>query len=189
MTSGRLAVRLDGGYHSTMKNHYSYSSLHVSLCNQVIASLSAILLLLAPMVTSIAQANTTEQGSRSGNLVISSPWVRAMLPGQATGGGYLTIENTGSEADTLVSVTSPNASLVETHQMSMDENVMKMRQITDGLEIPAGGKVELSPGGLHLMFKQVKIPFKVADTVKVTLQFTKAGKIDVEMPVAFANPN
>ena len=101
----------------------------------------------------------------------------------------MTIENLGSEPDRLIAITSANAATVEIHQMSMDDNVMKMRQITDGLEIPAGGKVELSPGGLHLMFKQVKAPFQVADTVKVTLEFAKSGKIDVEMPVGFTNPD
>ena len=101
----------------------------------------------------------------------------------------MTIENSGSEPDRLIAVTSANAAIVEIHQMSMDENVMKMRQIIDGLEIPSGGKVELSPGGLHLMFKQVNARFKVGETAKVTLEFTKAGKIDVEMPVALANPN
>jgi periplasmic copper chaperone A len=147
------------------------------------------LLAFALAAFTLAHSFAAEQSIKSGDIIVSSPWVRAMLPGQATGGGYLTIENTGKVADSLVSVTSPNAALVEIHQMSMDENVMKMRQITNGLEIPASGKVELSPGGLHLMFKQVKVPFRARDTVKVTLEFIKAGKIDVEMPIAFANPN
>ncbi len=154
-----------------------------------IGALLASQLLLASVCFPLVDAFAAENSIKSGDIIVSSLWVRAMLPGQATGGGYLTIENTGIAADSLVSLTSPNAALVEIHQMSMDENVMKMRQITDGLEMPAGGKVELSPGGLHLMFKQVKAPFKAGDNVKVTLEFTKAGKIDVEMPIAFANPN
>ena len=154
-----------------------------------VGALLAFQLSLAIVPYPVADANAAENSIKSGDIILSSPWVRAMLPGQATGGGYLTIQNTGIVTDNLVSATSPNASLVEIHQMSMDENVMKMRQIIDGLEIPAGGKVELSPGGLHLMFKQVNTPFKVGETVKVTLEFTKAGKIDVEMPVALANPN
>ena len=137
----------------------------------------------------LAQGIAAESSAKSGDLIISASWARAMLPGQPTGGGYLTIENTGGAPDRLIAVTSPNAAVIEIHQMSMDQDVMKMRQITDGLEIPAGGKVELSPGGLHLMFKQVKAPFKVADAVKVTLEFEKSGKVEVEMPVAFANPN
>jgi periplasmic copper chaperone A len=147
------------------------------------------LLAFAIAAFTLAHSFAAENSIKSGDIIVSSPWARAMLPGQATGGGYLTIENTGSAADSLVSVTSPNAAIVEIHQMSMDENVMKMRQITDGLEIIGGGKVELSPGGLHLMFKHVQAPFRAGDTVKVTLEFTKAGKIDVEMPIAFANPN
>lgn len=154
-----------------------------------VGALLAFQLSLAIVPYAVADANAAENSIKSGDIILSSPWVRAMLPGQATGGGYLTIQNTGVAVDRLMSVSSPNASLVEIHQMSMDKDVMKMRQITDGVEIPAGGKVELSPGGLHLMFKQVIMPFKVGETVKVTLKFTKGGKIDVEMPAAFVNPN
>ena len=168
-----------------MRHARTKSPIYVFYCGTLVCGFISVLFAALTAAHSFAAENNV----RVGNIVISSQWVRAMLPGQATGGGYLTIENTGIVTDSLVSVTSPNASLVEIHQMSMDENVMKMRQIIDGLEIPSGGKVELSPGGLHLMFKQVNAPFKVGETVKVTLEFTKAGKIDVEMPVALANPN
>ena len=147
-----------------------------------VRALVALSLLIVPSIAAT-------QSAKAGDLTISSAWARAMLPGQPTGGGYMTIENSGSEPDRLISITSANAATVEIHQMSMDENVMKMRQITDGLEIPAGGKVELSPGGLHLMFKQVKTPFQAAETVKVTLSFEKSDNIDVELPVGFTNPN
>lgn len=168
----------------------SINSLFRIGCRRSLATVFLIIqLFLSLAYTLLVPADAAEQSIKNSNIVISSAWARAMLPGQPTGGGYLTIENTGSEPDRLIAVTSANAALVEVHQMSMDENVMQMRQITDGLEIPAGGKVELSPGGLHLMFKQIKAPFKVADTVKVTLAFEKSGKIDVEMPVGITNPN
>lgn len=171
-------------------NSNSISSLSRIARRRRLARIFLIIqILLFPAFTLPVQADAAEQSIKSNNIIISSAWARAMLPGQPTGGGYMTIENTGNEPDRLTAMTSDNAALVEIHQMSMDENVMKMRQITDGLEIPAGGKVELFPGGLHLMFKQVTVPFKVAGTVKVTLEFTKSGKIDVEMPVGFTNPN
>jgi periplasmic copper chaperone A len=122
-----------------------------------------------------------------GTLKISSAWAKAMLPGQPVGGGYLTIENTGAEADKLKSVSSSASPDVQIHEMKMEGDVMKMRQLPDGLEIPAGGKVELKPGGYHLMFMAVPEPFKEGGMVKVMLKFEKAGDVELTLPVAAAN--
>jgi periplasmic copper chaperone A len=101
--------------------------------------------------------------------------------------GYLTVENTGSEPDRLISVTSDASPDVEIHEMKMEGDVMKMRKLADGLDIPAGGKVELKPGGCHLMFMAVPAPFKQGAMVKVTLKFEKAGDLEVTLPVAAAD--
>jgi periplasmic copper chaperone A len=118
-----------------------------------------------------------------GPLKISNAFAKAMLPGQPAGAGYLVIENTGGEADKLVSVTSEASPDVEIHEMKMEGDVMKMRELGEGLEIPAGAKVELKPGGLHLMFMKVPAPFKEGETLKVKLQFEKAGEAEVMLPV------
>lgn len=120
---------------------------------------------------------------KAGDLEFQGGWARAMLPGQPTGGAYLTITNGGAEADRLVAATSPAAGRVEIHTMSMKDNVMVMRPVEGRLEIPAGGSLELKPGGEHLMFMQVTTPFKEGGTVPVTLEFEKAGKIDLTLPV------
>ncbi|WP_309083840.1 DUF1775 domain-containing protein [Chelativorans sp.] len=119
----------------------------------------------------------------AGELRIAEPWARAMLPGQPTGGAYMTIRNDGSEADRLVAVTSPAAGKVEIHTMEMKGEVMVMRPLEGGLEIPAGGSAELEPGGLHLMFLEVSAPFAEGTEVPVTLEFEKAGKVDLSLPV------
>ena len=67
--------------------------------------------------------------------------------------------------------------------MKMDGNVMQMRKLKDGLEIPAGGSAELSPGGTHLMLIDLSAPLKEGDMVPVTLDFAKAGKVDVQFMV------
>jgi periplasmic copper chaperone A len=118
-----------------------------------------------------------------GPLKISKSFAKAMLPGQPAGAGYMVIENTGSEADSLVSATSEASPDVEIHEMKMEGDVMKMRKLPAGLEIPAGGTVELKPGGFHLMFMDVKTPFKEGDTLKVELKFEKAGQVEIELPV------
>lgn len=119
----------------------------------------------------------------AGDLELTAAFTKAMLPGQPVGGGFVTVENKGSADDKLIGATSEQAGEVQLHEMSMEGDVMKMRQLTDGIAIPAGSKVELVPGGLHLMFYKVSAPFAVGQTVKVTLQFEKAGNVDVVLPV------
>lgn len=118
-----------------------------------------------------------------GPINISVPFTRATLPNAPVGGGFLTIENTGTEADRLVSATSSAAKDTQIHEMGMEGDVMKMRELPDGLEIPAGETVVLSPGGFHLMFMGLNQPFVEGQTVSVTLTFEKAGTVEVPLPV------
>ena len=78
-----------------------------------------------------------------GDLEIHHPWAKATLPNQPVGGGFMEIVNTGSKADRLVSGTAGFAGEVQFHEMEMNDGVMKMRQLADGLEIPAGATVKL----------------------------------------------
>ena len=118
-----------------------------------------------------------------GSLKIGHPWARATPPTAPSGGGFLTVTNTGTTADRLVSVTSPAAAQVQVHEMKMDGTIMRMRELENGLEIPPGATVALAPGGFHLMMMGLKAPLKEATRVPVTLVFEKAGKIDVELQV------
>ena len=121
-----------------------------------------------------------------GDINISLPFTRATLPNAPVGGGFLTIENTGTEADRLVSATSEVAGETQIHEMAMEGDVMKMRQLAEGLEIPAGETVVLAPGGFHIMFMGLKQAFVEGETVAVTLTFEKAGSVEVLLPVAAA---
>ena len=118
-----------------------------------------------------------------GSLKIGHPWARATPPSAPSGGGFLTVTNTGTTADRLVSATSPAAGQIQIHEMKMDGTIMRMRELENGLEIPPGATVTLAPGGLHLMMMGLKDPLKEATRVPVTLVFEKAGKIDVELQV------
>ena len=118
-----------------------------------------------------------------GPINISVPFTRATLPNAPVGGGFLTLENTGAEADRLVSATSSVAKDTQIHEMSMEGEVMKMRAFADGIAIPAGETVVLSPGGFHLMFMGLNQPFVEGQTVTVTLTFEKAGTVEVPLPV------
>jgi copper(I)-binding protein len=126
----------------------------------------------------------TSEAVTAGSLEISGFWAKAMLPGQPTGGGYLTITNKGKEPDRLISVSSAAAGMVEIHTMQIVNDVMNMRPLAGPLEIPAGATVEIDQGGgMHLMFMSVKEPFKAGTTVPLTLEFEKAGKVELMLPV------
>ncbi|MGH6725986.1 MAG: copper chaperone PCu(A)C [Pseudolabrys sp.] len=115
-----------------------------------------------------------------GSLKLSAPWARATPKGASVGGGYLTITNAGTTPDRLVGGTSAIAQEVQVHQMTMDNGVMKMRPVTGGLEIKPGQTVTLKPGGYHIMFMKLTRQLKQGEHFKVTLDFAKAGKVDVD---------
>jgi len=119
----------------------------------------------------------------AGGLKISAPWARATPKGASVGGGYLTITNTGTTPDRLLGGSAAFAGKIEVHQMTMDNGVMKMRPVAGGLEIKPGQTVKLDPSGYHIMFMGMKEPLKQGDHVKVTLNFEKAGKVDVDFAV------
>lgn len=122
------------------------------------------------------------QEARVGSIKIEKAYTRSTVPGQMAAGGFMKIENKGSAADQLISASSPVAGEVQLHEMAMEGNVMKMRQVKD-IVVPSGGEVELKPGGLHLMFMNIKAPLAAGETVPVKLKFAKAGEVEVKMPV------
>ena len=120
---------------------------------------------------------------RVGSLEIDRPWARATAPTAPAGGGFLTIVNKGTTTDRLVAARSPVAQTSQIHEMKMEGNVMRMRELDKGLEIPAGGTVTLAPGGIHVMLMGLKAPLQQGTRVPVTLVFEKAGSIDIELGV------
>jgi periplasmic copper chaperone A len=118
-----------------------------------------------------------------GSIEIANPWARATPKGASVGGAYMTITNKGAEADRLMSASSPIASQLKVHQMIMDKGVMSMRPVQGGLEIKPGQTVVLNPESSHIMLMGLKQPLAQGARVKVTLDFAKAGKIDLEYAV------
>ncbi len=137
-------------------------------------------LLLA--TTGSADAQEAKPAAAS-TLRITAPWVRATPDGAKVGAGYMKIENTGKEADRLVGATLPQAGRVQIHEMSHEGGVMKMRELTKGLEIKPGAAAELTPSGFHIMFLDLKAGIKDGAPIKGTLQFEKAGTVEVEYRV------
>jgi copper(I)-binding protein len=117
---------------------------------------------------------------------IDNAWTRATPPGAKTAAGYMTIRNQSSSPDRLIGAASPLAARVEMHVHLHDGDVMRMRQVK-GYDIPANGSLELKPGGAHLMFVDVKRPFKEGEKIPVTLRFERAGEMKVEFRVGRLN--
>ncbi|PAT41101.1 hypothetical protein CK623_02210 [Vandammella animalimorsus] len=142
--------------------------------------LAAVALLgLAAAGAGLAQA----QQYRLKELEISAPHARASRPGVPNSSAYFAVTNHGQQADRLVSASSPAAERTELHDMKIDNDVMRMFQV-EGIELPAGQSLTLGQGNkLHVMLMQLKQPLQAGQTIALTLQFEKAGAIDIQVPV------
>jgi copper(I)-binding protein len=141
--------------------------------------LAAAVGMLAIAVSSTVAA----QEYKAGPIRIDGPWMRATPTGAKVGGGYMKIRNTGKDADRLIGGSTSVAGKFEVHEMKMVDNVMKMRELPNGLEVKPGKTVELKPGSYHVMLMDLKQPLKQGDKVKGTLVFEKAGTVNVEYTV------
>jgi periplasmic copper chaperone A len=146
----------------------------------------APMFLLAALAWSLASPASLAQSAsyKVGDLTIQAPWARATPAGAKVGGAYLKITNNGTQADRLMGGSLAGARELEVHEMSMSNNVMKMRHLKDGLEIKPGQTVELKPGGYHLMLTGLSDALKQGQKVKGRLTFEKAGTVDLEFTVA-----
>jgi periplasmic copper chaperone A len=123
-------------------------------------------------------------------LSVSGAWIRASAPMQANGAGYAAIQNKSAKADRLLSAYADVAERVELHTIITENGVAQMRQVT-GIDIPAGGTVNLAPGGFHVMFVKLKQPFVQGKTVPIKFTFEQAGDVMVNFevkPITY-NPN
>jgi copper(I)-binding protein len=121
--------------------------------------------------------------ARAADIEIASPWTRATAKGATVGAGYLTIVNKGQSPDHLQSATTDVAQTVEIHEMSMENTVMTMRAVTGGVEIKPGQRLAFEPGRIHLMLMGLKQPLTQGASIRVTLNFAKAGAIAATFPV------
>lgn len=137
---------------------------------------NGLLVLTAILSTAVSAAN-------SPTLRVEGPWARETAQGQSNGGAFVTFVNDSDQADSLVSASSPAAGEVQIHTMALDNGVMRMRQLPEGIAVPAKGRVELKPRSLHLMFIGLRGPLKIGTTVPVTLVFSKSGARTVEFAV------
>jgi copper(I)-binding protein len=128
-------------------------------------------------------AHSTQKTFKVGSILIEAPWLRATPKGAKVAGGYLKITNQGTEPDRLIGGSLEPARRFEVHEMTMVDNVMRMRPLDKGLEIKPGQSVELRPGGYHIMGMGLQSQLVQGRVVKGTLQFEKAGTVAIEYEV------
>lgn len=143
------------------------------------------LLLLISAVFLGAASETSAQTSSSSPISIDHPWARATAVGARTGAAYLTIVNHSSSADRLIRASTPLAEKVQFHQENDDNGIMRMREMA-AVAIGPGTSVTLNPGGTHIMIAGLKQQLREGQTLPLTLEFEKAGKIELQVPIAKA---
>lgn len=150
---------------------------------------------LLGMMAAVGAVVATARQTPTASVAVTGAWVREAAAGQAATAAYFVIENRGSAPVTIVSVTSPVAASAELHTMTMTKSEgptpvagMPMGQMmtmtpVDRVVVPAKGRVEFKPGGLHVMLFKVSKTLAVGDTADVTLQFADGTRTSIRAAV------
>jgi periplasmic copper chaperone A len=139
-------------------------------------------------VAGIAQAQSAQsaqsvQSAQAGQIRVDQARARPTVNGQTSGAAYLRLENRGKSGDKLISASSPMAKTVEVHTMTMEGNVMKMREVGE-LDLKPQSTIDMQPGdGYHIMLIGLTKPLKAGDRFPLTLVFEKAGKTGISVEV------
>ena len=112
-------------------------------------------------------------------VTVSEPRVVALATSAAA---YFTLVNSGGR-DRLLAVDAPGVGRAGFHQTRMADGIMRMRALQQGIEIPARGRVLLSPSGRHVMIEGLKQPLTPGSEVRLTLRFERQGEVTVRAPV------
>jgi copper(I)-binding protein len=137
--------------------------------------------LLAPVMLAACGQQQKAASADAVTVVASNAICRPTPKGRQMTGCYVTL--TASGADRLMSVSSPLASRVEIHEGKIEGGMMMMRELTEGLALPAGQAVELKPGGNHIMLLGVEDPLAAGETAPLTLTFASAAPVEITAAV------
>lgn len=137
----------------------------------------------AGLKTPAARLEVVAQGVAT--VDVRDAWVRPSVPGQSGTGAFMKL--TAPTGSRLVGIATPAAGVAEIHEMKMEGDTMRMRELPRGLELPAGQTVELKPGGYHVMMMDLKQALAKGTTVPVTLRFEDAkgqkSTLELKLPV------
>jgi copper(I)-binding protein len=142
-------------------------------------SLLRVALLAVPFVVVVAAAAGDTSGA---DVRLSDAWARATAPGTGVAAAYLVIQG-GATEDRLVTVKTARAAMAQVHSVTTEAGVSRMREMTEGVVIPARGTVTFAPQGLHIMLMGLQSPLVAGESFTITLEFAAAGKREVQVQV------
>lgn len=142
----------------------------------------ALAFALSPSAAILCPTRASAHEITAGALTISHPWSRATAASAKVGALYLTVANTGAEADRLLGVSTDVAARCELHLSGTTGDMMTMRMV-DTVEVPAGGSASFAPRAAHVMLMGLKAPLKKGASFPAVLHFEKAGDVTVEVTV------
>ena len=137
-------------------------------------------LLLAAMLALPLALPAQAHDVKAGALTIDHPFARATAA--RNGAAYMTIANGGGAPDRLLRARTEAAAKVELHTIIKQGDVMQMREV-QSIDVPAGGKAELKPGGFHVMLLGLAKPLVEGQTFALVLEFEKAGAVPITVNV------
>ena len=148
------------------------------------AALAALFAGGLPTSAAVAEAPVSAEATTTiGTVTIAEPWARATPPAATAGGVFAELTNSGGTSVRLTGGSTPVAERVEIHEMTMNGDVMQMRPLADGLEVPAGGGASLSAGGYHIMLLDLTEPLVEGARFPLTLTFSDGSSGTVTVTV------
>jgi copper(I)-binding protein len=152
---------------------------------QMLRALVVVATISASVLTAAHGSHHTPNNGATptGAIKVVTPFASATMPGANVGAAYMQVSNTGRSPVVLMSATSPVAAKVEFHTMTMDGNIMRMREITGGIPIPPGGTVNFVPGGMHIMLMGLTQQLAPGASIPLTLTFNGAPQVTLQVPV------
>ena len=143
----------------------------------------ALLLTLAAVIF----VGLTVWAAETGRISVADAWARP-TGSSGTTAAYMTIANRGNTADVLKRVRSKKVKSIEMHQATVTDGVVQMRKVEGGLPIDAGASLVFEPGGTHVMLLGLGDALNAGEQLLLTLEFDRAGPVDVLVPVSAAGP-
>ncbi|MBF0251592.1 MAG: copper chaperone PCu(A)C [Alphaproteobacteria bacterium] len=138
---------------------------------------------LSTFLVTAAAATIAFAGTALAEISVTEPWARASAGMANAGAAFMMIHNSAAEDDTLVAATADVSKKVELHTHTMDNGVMKMREVEGGIPVPAHGMQALKPGSYHVMFMGLNAPLQEGSTFPVTLTFKSGQELTVDVQV------
>ncbi len=154
---------------------YFFPKIGLKSCSIFFAALPLIVVFILSSVVST-------QSLANPRLNIESAYVTALIPGQETSAGYLSITNSGDQDQVLQSFSTSAAQMVQLHTTTMSNGMMSMDKVND-LVVPAGGSIEMQPGGLHLMIMGVDKESFAGESLDMQISFVSGDVLEINVPI------